>query len=44
MRTEVSSKFRQAGVAAELATAGLDLRSWWTDTDGQFGLSVSFPV
>jgi L-histidine N-alpha-methyltransferase len=44
MRTEVSSKFRQAGVAAELAAAGLAMRSWWTDTAGQFGLSVSFPA
>ncbi|MGD0703635.1 MAG: L-histidine N(alpha)-methyltransferase [Trebonia sp.] len=44
MRTEVSAKFRQAGVEAELAAAGLALRSWWTDPAAQFGLSLSVPV
>ncbi|HEY0937735.1 MAG TPA: L-histidine N(alpha)-methyltransferase [Trebonia sp.] len=43
MRTEVSAKFREAGVRAELAAAGLALRSWWTDEAGQFGLSLSVP-
>ena len=44
MRTEVSAKFRHAGVQAELAAAGLALRSWWTDPAGQFGLSLSVPA
>jgi L-histidine N-alpha-methyltransferase len=44
MRTEVSAKFRRAGVAAELQAAGLTLRSWWTDDAGQFGLSLSVPA
>ena len=44
MRTEVSAKFRQAGVAAELAAAGLAIRSWWTDKTAQFGLSLSVPA
>jgi L-histidine N-alpha-methyltransferase len=44
MRTEVSSKFRRPGVTAELAAAGFALRSWWTDPEGRFGLSVSTPV
>jgi L-histidine Nalpha-methyltransferase len=44
MRTEVSAKFRRAGVEAELAAAGLDVRSWWTDSAGQFGLSLSVPA
>jgi L-histidine N-alpha-methyltransferase len=44
MRTEVSAKFRRAGVEAELAAAGLALRAWWTDPGGQFGLSLSVPV
>jgi L-histidine N-alpha-methyltransferase len=44
MRTEVSAKFRRDGVAAELAAAGLALRSWWTDSAGQFGLSLSVPA
>ena len=44
MRTEVSAKFRQPGVEAELAAAGLAVRSWWTDSAAQFGLSLSVPV
>jgi L-histidine N-alpha-methyltransferase len=44
MRTEVSAKFRREGVAAELAAAGFAMRSWWTNTVGQFGLSLSAPV
>jgi L-histidine N-alpha-methyltransferase len=44
MRTEVSAKFRRAGVEAELAAAGLAMRAWWTDADDQFGLSLSVPV
>jgi L-histidine Nalpha-methyltransferase len=44
MRTEVSAKFREAGVRAELAAAGFEMRSWWTDEAGQFGLSLSVPA
>jgi len=44
MRTEVSAKFRRAGVSAELAAAGLMMRSWWTDAEVQFGLSLSTPA
>jgi L-histidine Nalpha-methyltransferase len=44
MRTEVSAKFRREGVEAELAAAGLALRSWWTDPQGLFGLSLSQPA
>jgi L-histidine N-alpha-methyltransferase len=44
MRTEVSAKFRRAGVAAELAAAGLSMRHWWTDDQGRFGLSLSVPA
>jgi L-histidine Nalpha-methyltransferase len=44
MRTEVSAKFRLPGVQAELAAAGLDMRSWWTDSAAQFGLSLSVPA
>jgi L-histidine N-alpha-methyltransferase len=43
MRTEVSAKFREGGVRAELAAAGLAMRAWWTDEAGQFGLSLSVP-
>jgi L-histidine N-alpha-methyltransferase len=42
MRTEVSAKFREDGVRRELADAGLSMKSWWTDQDGQFGLSLSY--
>jgi L-histidine N-alpha-methyltransferase len=42
MRTEISAKFRRAGVEAELAAAGLTLRHWWTDPPGDFALSLSF--
>jgi L-histidine Nalpha-methyltransferase len=41
MRTEISAKFRRDGVERELAAAGLAMRSWWTDKEGQFGLSLS---
>jgi L-histidine N-alpha-methyltransferase len=44
MRTEISAKFRRGGVEAELAEAGFAMRSWWTDADRQFGLSLSVPV
>jgi L-histidine N-alpha-methyltransferase len=44
MRTEVSAKFRPDRVAAELSAAGFAMRSWWTDTGGQFGLSLSVPA
>jgi len=43
MRTEISAKFRRAGVESELAAAGFAMRSWWTDSAGQFGLSLSVP-
>ncbi|WP_133915647.1 L-histidine N(alpha)-methyltransferase [Streptomyces sp. NBC_00582] len=41
LRTEVSAKFREDGVRAELADAGLDLTHWWTDGAGRFALSLS---
>ncbi|WP_030775387.1 L-histidine N(alpha)-methyltransferase [Streptomyces sp. NRRL S-920] len=44
MRTEISAKFRQDGVRAELAASGLDLTHWWTDERGRFALSLSSPV
>ncbi len=44
MRTEISAKFRRAGVEAELAAAGLELRHWWTDPAGDFALSLSTPA
>ena len=44
MRTEISSKFRKETVEAELEAAGLRLEHWWTDTAGDFGLSLSAPA
>ncbi|MGW3128564.1 L-histidine N(alpha)-methyltransferase [Streptomyces sp. NPDC001076] len=41
LRTEVSAKFRRAGVTAELAGAGLELTHWWTDAQERFALSLS---
>jgi L-histidine N-alpha-methyltransferase len=41
MLTEVSCKFRPEGVATELADAGLQHTHWWTDSSGDFGLSLS---
>ena len=41
MRTEISSKFRRAGVEAELAAAGFEPARFWTDAAGDFGLSLS---
>ncbi len=43
LRTEISTKFRRATVERELAAAGLRLTSWWTDSAGDFALSLSVP-
>ena len=44
MRTEVSAKFRPAGVRAELAAAGFAARAGWTDTAGRFLLTLAEAV
>jgi L-histidine N-alpha-methyltransferase len=41
LRTEISSKFRRDGVAAELAAGGFELAHWWTDRRGDFALSLA---
>jgi len=41
MLTEVSCKFRREKVTDELAAADLKLSQWWTDPDGDFGLSLA---
>jgi len=41
IRIEISSKFRREGLAAELASAGLELQGFWTDEAGDFALSLS---
>lgn len=44
LRTEVSAKFRRAGVEAELAAAGLRTTHWWTDPAGDVAVSLSVPA
>ncbi|MFD7775796.1 L-histidine N(alpha)-methyltransferase [Streptomyces sp. NPDC059753] len=41
IRTEISAKFREDGVRAELAGAGLRMTHWWTDAQNRFALSLS---
>ncbi|MGI8664364.1 MAG: L-histidine N(alpha)-methyltransferase [Acidimicrobiales bacterium] len=41
LRTEISAKLRPAGVRAELTAAGLTPTGWWTDADGDYGLSLA---
>jgi L-histidine N-alpha-methyltransferase len=41
IRTEISSKFRRANVAAELTDAGLTPVGWWSDPDGDFALALA---
>ncbi|HEX9315020.1 MAG TPA: L-histidine N(alpha)-methyltransferase, partial [Actinomycetota bacterium] len=42
MRTEVSAKFHREGIEQELAAAGLELRHFWSDEAGDFGLFLAF--
>ncbi|WP_030980397.1 MULTISPECIES: L-histidine N(alpha)-methyltransferase [unclassified Streptomyces] len=44
LRTEVSAKFRKEGIRGELATAGLRLTQWWTDSADRFALSLATAV
>jgi L-histidine N-alpha-methyltransferase len=39
--TEISAKFTQPVVDAELRDAGLELVDWWTDDNGDFALSLA---
>ncbi len=41
LRTEISAKFRRERVADELAAAGFQLRSWWTDPQGDYALCLA---
>ena len=41
LRTEISAKFRRDGIEAELAAAGLKTVRFWTDPDGDFGLTLA---
>jgi L-histidine N-alpha-methyltransferase len=44
LRMEVSAKFRRDGIERELADAGLELTSWWTDETGDFALALAEPA
>ena len=44
VHTEISAKFRPAGVAAELRAAGMELVELWTDPAGDFGLTLARPA
>lgn len=44
LRTEVSAKFRRDGLTGELASAGFEVRRWWTDAAGRFSLSLAEAV
>ncbi|HEY2312481.1 MAG TPA: L-histidine N(alpha)-methyltransferase [Streptosporangiaceae bacterium] len=41
MRTEISAKFRRDTIEAELAAAGLKTLRFWTDAQGDFGLTLA---
>ncbi|RJL30096.1 L-histidine N(alpha)-methyltransferase [Bailinhaonella thermotolerans] len=44
IRTEISDKFRQEGVRAELAEAGFTLTHWWPDPPSDYALSLATPT
>ena len=44
IRTQVSTKFRRDGLAADLSAAGLQLHEWWTDEDGGFAVGLVRPA
>ncbi|HVE94296.1 MAG TPA: L-histidine N(alpha)-methyltransferase [Acidimicrobiales bacterium] len=41
MRTEISAKFTESRVREELERAGLSMRGWWTDSAGDYALSLA---
>ncbi|MDT4956354.1 MAG: L-histidine Nalpha-methyltransferase [Pseudonocardiales bacterium] len=44
MRTEISAKFHPDGIADELGRVRLRVVRFWTDPDGDFGLSLATPM
>ncbi|MFL5898989.1 MAG: L-histidine N(alpha)-methyltransferase [Solirubrobacterales bacterium] len=44
MRTEISTKFTRERIAAAYDGAGLELRGWFTDTAGDYALSLAAPA
>jgi L-histidine N-alpha-methyltransferase len=41
MKTEISAKFRLGGIAAELEAAGLAVVEQWTDSYGDFAVTLA---
>jgi L-histidine N-alpha-methyltransferase len=41
LHTEISAKFRRERLAAELAGAAFEVRRWWTDPAGDFGVALA---
>jgi L-histidine Nalpha-methyltransferase len=41
MRTEISTKFAREGLTGIFAEAGLELTDWFTDSEGEFALSLA---
>ena len=41
IHTEISAKFRRAGVEAELTAAGFEPRHWWIDPAADFALTLA---
>lgn len=44
MQTEISAKFSRARVGHELRAGGFEIERWWTDSQGDFALSLSRPA
>lgn len=44
MRTEISTKFTRERLESVYAGAGLELRGWFTDEDGDYALSLAGPA
>jgi L-histidine N-alpha-methyltransferase len=44
IRTEVSAKFRPAGVRQELNASGFEITGWWTDPADRYALSLAIAV
>ena len=44
LRTEISAKFRRERIETELAAAGMRVVRFWTDEDGDFGLTLAEPA
>ncbi|ASW55143.1 L-histidine N(alpha)-methyltransferase [Plantactinospora sp. KBS50] len=44
LRTEISAKFRRAGIEAELSAAGFAVRRYWTDERQRFAVTLAQAV